>query len=158
MRPKSDDYTQEKKMKSLAAKLTCCSYRLHTVIWNLSGSSKRGVGVFLRARIFLSKMHPLHTQSSPSYIHTHAVILQNWSFCHALASAMVSLPSFVSPFSGTVLLLWCSWLNITMYYGILTFERKAPFATNFIQNRGIGLFLRVGQFFEIRVLLHVLLN
>lgn len=86
------------------------------------------------------------------------VMILQCLFCCLCNNSPWSLPSFVSPFSGTVLLLWCSWLNITMYYGILTFERKAPFATNFIQNRGIGLFLRVGQFFEIRVLLHVLLN
>ena len=71
-------------------------------------------------------------------------------------SCDISLPSFVSPSSASLVLLWCFLLNITActaaQLGGRTLERRAPFATTSFKKGGWAYFQGWAYFREITVL------
>ena len=106
---------------------------------------KEGVGVFSRVLIFLLKIRPLHTQSSLCVICTCSDFAMPLLSCACLCNNSKScLPSFVSSFPCTALLLLCFLLNITACtvakMGGRTFERKAPIATILLKKWGGRIF------------------
>ena len=71
---------------------------------NLSGSSKKGVDVFSRVVIFLSKICPPHTQFVWHYLYIYAChVILYCPFCHAHAYAITandaSLHLLVPPYA-----------------------------------------------------------
>ena len=114
-------------------------------------SSKRGVSVFLRVVIFLSKICPPHTQSRPIVMYPCSDSAMPLLSCACLST--LCLPSFTSPSSCTVC---CFLLNITTctmadWIGKWVWiQEKSTLCNNFIQKRGLGLLLRFLGDYSIR--------
>ena len=106
---------------------------------NLRGSSRRGVGVFSKVVIFLSKYSHL-THSLANAFLSCTCLSNNSKWC---------LHSFVSPSPCTALLLWCFLLNIRacIYCSInrwAYFREKGTLWNNFI----LGLHIRGWAYFR----------
>ena len=120
----------------------CNISKIRSWVMNLSGSSKRGVGIFLRVVIFLLKIHPPHTQLVSPYLCT---LLQCFSFlalAYAITASGVCLHLLVPPLAQ------CCFFGASccMYYGInrwMYFERKARFATASFKKAGWAYFERL---------------
>ena len=129
-----------------------CSYsnlsKIHPWKINLSGSSKRGVGIFSRVVMFLLNIYPPQMQLVKFYMYLclHAVILQ-CLFCYALAYAITAngacLHLLVPPLAIYRLFVASCITACTAQIGGRTFERKAPFATTSFKNGGGLIFKRL---------------
>ena len=112
---------------------------------------KRGGGrIFESCDISLENTLTSHAVSLALVIWTCSDSAMPLLSCACLRNNSKScLPSFVSSFPCTALLLLCFLLNITACtvakMGGRTFERKVPFATTLLK-KGVGVFLSVGLF------------
>ena len=106
--------------------------------------------MFLRVVIFLSKIHPPHTQLVQPLLCTDAVILQNSLSCSCLfINRKWCLASFVSPSFSTVLTTCTVALNRWVYFSRIKQQLHSK--------KGVGLFSRVGLVRVITVLISELL-
>ena len=123
-------------------------------VMNLSGTSKRRVGVFSRVVIFLSKNTPTSRAVSLALVMYACSdsAMPLLSFTCLCNNSKLCLPPFVSPSSCKVLLRWCFLLNC-MYCSIngwAYFREKSTLCNNFIHKRGGGYFREI----TVNVILH----